>query len=101
MDDLVVHVPVDTIEIVNGPGTVLSMQLMELLSGTLNRLEYVIQEFTLKTAASMSTFRRTLKIYTIFNVKSDGTYDFTAIFSGRIVSGSYNPRTRKGYFSLD
>ena len=62
---------------------------------------YVEQLFTLTTPASASVFCRNLRLATAFDVQQDGSFTFTAIFSGRIVSGIYSPQTRKGWFDLD
>lgn len=102
LSDLVAHVPVDNFEIHNGPSQARCLQVMEELSrGTVQEPHYAEQVFTLATLASNSLFRRTLKLAAIFAVKDNGTFNFTAIFCGRVVSGVYDPRVKRGYFNLD
>lgn len=100
---LTAHVPVDTFDIVNGPSQARCLHISEMVSANLHRIEqaYVDQIFTLKTSASKTVFKRKLRIATIFDVQSDGSFTFTAIFSDRTVSGIYNPKTKRGDFSLD
>lgn len=104
VSDLVAHVPVDKFDIVNGPSPSRCLQLMEELRPmwkTDHEPTYVEQLFTLTTPASASAFRRNLRLATVFDVQQDGSFTFTAIFNGRIVSGIYSPHTRKGWFNLD
>lgn len=98
LSTLVAHVPVDRFDIVDGAGAVRCMAVQERLYA--NSQTYVDLVFTLKTAASTNTFRRTLKMVTIFAVEGS-TFNFTAIFCGRVVSGVYDMKTRTGYFNLD
>ncbi len=97
------HVPVDTFDIVNGPSQARCLQISEMVGANLHHIEqaYVDQIFTLKTLASNTVFKRKLRIATILDVQFDGSFTFTAIFSDRVVSGVYNPKTKQGYFSLD
>jgi hypothetical protein len=95
---LVAHVPVDRFDIVAGPGAVKCMGVQERLYADPQTCVDLI--FTLKTAASTDTFRSTLKMARIFAIEGS-TFNFTAIFCGRIVSGVYDMKTRTGYFSLD
>ncbi len=97
LSTLVAHVPVDRFDIVDGPGAARCMAGQERLYFAQTYVDLV---FTLKTAASTDTFRRTLKMTTIFVVQGS-TFNFTAIFSGRVVSGVYDMKTRTGYFNLD
>ena len=101
--DLMAHVPVDSFDIVNGPSSARCLYISEMVTANLHRLEqvYVDQTFTLKTLASNTEFKRKLKVATIFDVQPDGSFTFTAIFNGRVVSGVYSPKTKKGYFNLD
>lgn len=101
--DLMAHVPVDSFDIVNGPSSARCLCISEMVSANLYRTEpvYIDQTFTLKTLASNTEFKRKLKVATVFDVQPDGSFTFTAIFNGRIVSGVYNPETKKGYFNLD
>lgn len=103
MSDLMACVPVDSFDIVNGPSSARCLYISEMVSANLHRTEpvYVNQSFTLKTLASNTEFKRKLKVATIFDVQPDGSFTFTAIFNGRVVSGVYSPKTKKGYFSLD
>jgi hypothetical protein len=100
--DLMVHVPVDNFEIVNGPGATKCMEIQEELHRHENdqSSRYVEVTFTLKTLASKSAFKRQLKLATIFSV-FDGTFSFTAIFNNRIVSGVYDMKDHTGWFNLD
>ena len=95
------HVPVDMFEIVNGPSAAKCLEIQASL-GLLSSFDatYADAEFTLKTPASQSTFRRKLSVARIFSVK-DGSFSFTAIFNNQIVSGKYNVGTRQGWFDLD
>lgn len=95
---LMAHVPVDRFDVVDGPGAIKCMSALEQLAKKLT--EYVNLVFTLKTAASTKTFRRTLTVATIFSVENNA-FAFTAIFCGRVVSGVYNMKSRTGYFNLD
>lgn len=115
--ELFVHVPVDYIDIVNGPGPMWLVQVVadlyvrkaRAMNVALATCEYSEVEFTLKTLASNTPFRRKLKIaeFELGDVeqKDFGNLDrdcmFTAVFSGQVVSGMYNPKRRTGDFSLD
>lgn len=101
--DLMAHVPVDVFFIVNGPSFARCLQISEMVSGNSHRNEQVYenQVFTLMTLASNTEFKRKLAVATIFDVQPDGSFSFTAIFSGRVVSGAYSPTTKQGIFSLD
>lgn len=96
--DIVVHVPVDEFEIVNGPGAVMFLRIQS----DLHRFpdEYPKAVLTLKTPASGRSFKRSIKFASIYHMNGD-EISFTALFSGQIVSGIYNVRTRTGWFSLD
>lgn len=95
------HIPVDRFDIVNGPGATKWVELQAALVGKAGSSHpYVEALLTLKTLASGTSFRRTLKMATIFNVK-DGVFEFTAIFNDFGVSGVYNMKSRTGWFSLD
>jgi hypothetical protein len=96
--DLVAHVPVDHFDIVDGPRSERCMHVMDALN---HGVEYVDQLFTLKTLASNSSFQRKLKLASVFCVLEDGSFNFTAVFCNRVISGIYEPKTRTGYFSLD
>lgn len=96
-DELVVAVPVDEIEIVDGP------RFRRMLDNKfqLDSKEYVKQLFTMKTSASASEFQRELTLAEVYDFTKEGDFLFTAVFCGKVVSGCYNPRTRTGKFSLD
>lgn len=103
------HVPVDRFEIVDGPSRARSTDIEEALR-IIDELgirhdedgyPYYDQEFTLLTSASTTKFGRTLQLATIFDHQTDGNFCFTGVFSGKVVSGWYNPNTRKGWFTLD
>lgn len=97
-DELVVAVPVDKIDIVDGP------RFRRMLDNKfrLDSEEYVKQLFTLMTLASASPFQRELSLAAIYNYDGErGYFQFTAVFCGKVVSGEYNPRSRTGSFSLD
>lgn len=111
---LLVHVPVDQVEIINGPGPMWFVQVVadlyaQLLVPHATGTVYAELEFTLRTGASASTFRRKLKL-TAIDMDGDVTRDdfgdldrecsFTARFDGHSVSGQYNPKRRTGRFSL-
>lgn len=96
-DDLIVDVPVDEIEIVDGPRLRRSSEIMLKLVHE----QYVKQLFTLKTRASDSPFQRELTLASIYDFTDGGIFQFTALFCNKIVSGVYNTRTRKGWFNLD
>ena len=95
--ELVAAVPVDMIEIVDGP----RFRRMLDAKFRLDREEYVKRLFTLTTPASGSRFQRELLLASIYDYDEHGFYRFTAIFCGKNVSGEYNPRTRTGWFYLD
>jgi hypothetical protein len=97
-EDLIAHVPVDNFEIVNGPGAVKITEMMESLHQYPNLT--VNATVTLKTDASQSEFKRTLKIATIYGVY-DGHMSFTAFFANRVVGGFYDMKTRTGWFNLE
>jgi hypothetical protein len=97
---LTAHVPVDRIDIVWGPTS-------RTWSGVMAKLlrrsagdppQYVELRFALKTAASTVAFSRPLKLATISR-QPDGQHSFTAVFSGQVVEGVYDVRTRTGWFS--
>jgi hypothetical protein len=111
---LFVHVPVDSVEIVDGPGSTWVTEIIpdyyERLTGQDHTLSAISIEvaLTLRTDASGLTFRRKLKL-TAFGIgvmvhfASDSLSlnrdcPFTARFSGHNVSGYYNPQERKGHF---
>jgi hypothetical protein len=100
--ELLAHIPVDNVDIVNGPAYPVWQQLMAELA----HKPYVLAEFTLKTAASKQTFRRTLEVTEIFNdlgkLNEEGEYssEFSAYFSGSRVIGLYGS-DRTGWFSLN
>jgi hypothetical protein len=94
---IMAHVPVDEIQIVNGPGVTRCLKIVDELTYE----SYVKQRFTLTTYASAQPFVRDLRIATIFDVQNDGSFTFTALFGENIVSGIYSPRTREGWFDLD
>jgi hypothetical protein len=83
---LFVHVPVDRVEIVSGPKWKLD--------------NYHPWRFKLRTAASAKTFYRTIKLEWL-QFSDENEAQFTAIFCGAVISGAYNMKTRKGWFSLD
>ena len=93
--ELVVAVPVDMIQIVDGPR-------FKRMHSAMFRLEYeehVKQLFTLMTPASDSLFQRELLLASVYDGEH-GFFRFTALFCDKTVSGNYNPRTRNGWFSL-
>ncbi|MCA9340834.1 MAG: hypothetical protein KDA17_08010, partial [Candidatus Saccharibacteria bacterium] len=94
--ELVAAVPVDMIQIVDGP----RFRRMHCAMFRLEYEEHVKQLFTLMTPASDSRFQRELLLASVYN-DEHGSFQFTAIFCDKIVSGKYNPRTRNGWFSLD
>lgn len=101
LSPLMAHVPVDRFDIVDGPRHVKWMAMMERLGRSTDQNPvYVHLALTLTTAASNTPFRRGVALATIFDVKGD-VFSFTALFSGRVVSGVYNMETRTGWFNLD
>lgn len=106
---LLVHVPVDQIEICNGPGP---MWLVPVIADLYTRLTvvhatgtvFVEVKFTLRTPASDRRFRRTLRItaFDIGDIRRDDFGDldrdcsFTARFDGQRVAGRYNLKRRTG-----
>jgi len=108
---LFVHVPVDKIVIINGPGPKWLVQAIGDLNTRLtaphaNGTVYTEMEFTLRTGASDSTFRRKLKV-TAFDISDlrrddfgglDKEYSFVARLNGHAVFGYYNPKGRTGFF---
>lgn len=90
------HVPVDRVNIAQGPGRDHCAHIRRVLAVQPDHTAPV----RLKTPASREEFVRPLKFANIFNVEGD-TFEFTAFFSGNLVSGIYNMRTRKGWFNLD
>lgn len=103
---IVAHVPVDKFEIVNGASAGKCMEVQETLAAVRGYPRFADGQvtvdlvFTLKTPASEATFRRTLHMADIFNVKNDA-FSFTAIFSGCVVSGVYDMKTKTGWFNRD
>ena len=95
--ELVAAVPVDMIDIVDGPRFRRMVDVML----RLHHEEYVKQLFTLTTPASDSRFQRDLLLASVYGYDKHGFFQFTAIFCGQIVSGVYNPDTRNGWFNLD
>ncbi|HEY0965001.1 MAG TPA: hypothetical protein VGE13_00800 [Candidatus Saccharimonadales bacterium] len=106
-----VHVPVDRVEICNGPGPVIWVKTVALLHANMFQeiplpdIEVDDLEFTLRTSASSKTFRRKLKITSAdVDIIDFGEVDvevgFTAIFNRQIASGIYNPGRRTGWFSI-
>ena len=96
--DLIAHVPVDRFEIINGPSAAKCLEIFEKM-----RLHFdkgVDVPFTLKTAASKSSFRRKIHITDIYGVNV-GLFSFTANFANRVVVGTYNVRTHTGWFKLE
>ena len=105
---LFAHVPVDRFTISNGPGARACFVLRDKLAQMREKeasthdgvCGYVEMTLQLTTVASEIPFSRKLAIAEFFGVKHD-EFQFTAIFSGKVVSGVYNMRTRDGWFSLD
>ena len=95
--ELLAAVPVDMIEIVDGPRFRRMVDVML----RLHHEEYVKQLFTLTTPASDSRFQMDLLLASVYGYDKHGFFQFTAIFCGQIVSGVYNPDTRNGWFNLD
>lgn len=94
---LIAPVPVDRVEIVHGPSVSQCMQALEQQNGGAP----VALLFTLMTVASTRAFERRLRGVRIFNVCRNGQFTFTATYSNSVVSGRYNPKTRKGWFNED
>lgn len=94
------HVPVDRFEIVYGPRADWAKTKESLDRSTADDPVYARHLFTLKTAASIESFKRALSLATIFAFEGT-TFHFTAIFCGKVVSGIYNTKTRTGWFNLD
>lgn len=93
--ELVVAVPVDMIQIVDGP----RFRPMHIAMFRLEYEEHVKQLFTLMTPASDSRFESELLLANVYDGEH-GSFQFTAIFCKQTVSGEYNPHTRTGWFSL-
>ena len=94
---LIAPVPVDRIEIVNGPSVSLCMQAVEQQNSRVPLALF----FTLMTAASERTFQRRLRRVQIFDIRLRGRFTFTAESSNCVVSGHYHPKTRQGWFNED
>ena len=103
---LFAHVPVDSFDIVRGPGAIacgsIPFQLAEHAERHPKSNEPFCVEFmvVLATSASAKTFRRTLRVANVFDFR-DNEFHFTGIFSGQLIYGQYNMKTRKGKFTFD
>lgn len=97
--DLLAHVPVDQFDIVDGPTLAHCFQLKDTLENGI--IEYVDRLFTLKTLASDTPFKRKIRLATIFAVETDGSFQFTGFFSGKLIYGGYNPKKRSGWLHFD
>lgn len=97
------HVPVDRVEIVNGPSAETLREVMRNLAVPLSsssfRSAYIGRHFTLRTHASGFEFIRTVRLSVISEV-FDNNFEFTADFAGQIVQGDYSATSRWGGFSL-
>lgn len=102
---LFVHVPVDRVDIINGPGASKCLEIKAQLDDLRyddfgNSPVYVEQAFTLHTAASERFFGRKIKLAAIFDV-TDHDFEFTAVFCGEVISGVYDFHKKVGWFNLD
>ena len=98
---MVIHVPVDRVQIVSGP-TESRIRIVETL--LLRGDRFARLHPLLSTTASMDLFRRELKVHSIqpqFGNRSSGRFWFTGMFGGYVVSGVYDINTRRGWFDLD
>ena len=108
---LFVHVPVDRVQIVDGPALerILFARLQRELeearlegffASSDGKMRYTRLKFTLRTSASQEPFGRDIPMASI-GEPEDGVVQFTALFCDKVVSGVYDTRTRTGWFSLD
>jgi hypothetical protein len=102
--ELIAHIPVDCVDISEGPADVVCQTIQASLQHR-NQGQQSIEIYetvvcVLKTPASATHFQRELKVIGL-TIMINGGYSFTAIFSGRIVVGTYNPVNRTGRFSLN
>lgn len=102
--ELLAHVPVDRFEISRGPDDTTCKRIRDTVQqqdgGNQSQALYVEVIFMMYTPASKSHFRRSLKV-TYLSEPIDGVCSFTAFFSGRMVSGSYDVALRTGWFSAN
>lgn len=100
---LLVHVPVDALDIVKGPGSKAMLDAYARLQNVKPSEEfYVTLPFTFKSPASNQPFKRLVKIAAILieddvqGMKPICNLFFTGIFCNKYVEGSYNIATQKG-----
>lgn len=98
---MLVHVPVDEIEIVQG-----SLQYSELFyfMGLTQKDKSIEMDVTLRTAASGQLFKRKLMITSVPKIehgrRSDDAVTIIGTFAGHRIEGVYRTKTRTGSFHL-
>lgn len=100
---LFLHVPVDVINIVNGPGPKRWNQAVTELAHRLQSDEQarIEVEFTLSTGASERTFKRTLTLSELQHYDADDPHCCVqATLNDRMLYGIYSPSRRSGMFDF-
>jgi hypothetical protein len=98
---MLVHVPVDEIEIVQG-----SLRYSELFffMGLPNDDKSIEMDVVLRTSASGQLFRRKLTLTSVPTIKrgrrSDDHATIIGTFAGHRIEGVYYTKSRKGFFRL-
>ena len=104
---LFIHVPVNTVELVNGPGQNEWSDIFEVIDYQLEEADYdwrvitgVEVELAMQTPASGLIFKRKVTIKNGYSFHGDGFY-FKGIFCGQLVNGFFNKRSRDGWLNPD
>lgn len=91
MPTMLVHIPVDYLDIENGP---FKRRWLEAEKSIAASYVGVGLEFTLSSLASNELFKRKVKVIKIHIYKGD--VSFAGVFAGELVEGNFDLRTRKG-----
>ena len=93
-DVLRIHIPVDTVDIVNGPTASRCMEMLHDLQTYGKGTALLL--FTFSTPASTEDFMRHVEIESVADVIS-GSFSFTGRFSGHNVAGVYDMEQKNGW----
>lgn len=105
---LFMHIPVDKVELVNGPSHNEWSTVFEVIDNQLEEAGYsswrviagVEVDLSMQTPASSLIFKRTVTVKNGYAFHGDGFY-FKGICCGQQVEGFFNKRSRDGWLNLD
>lgn len=97
---LFIHVPVDRVDIKDGPQSYLWLQIRDQLATNGGDKEFFEARFKMCTEASKLVNQRKIELMTITANSRSYTFQFTGRFCAQMVQGLYNIQTRTGSFSL-